>query len=151
MTYIELKERPTKEEQAVAKESYAAYANIIGRIKSETTEIAIEETGETIHLPLKALRLLGEILQAMGEGKPVSIVPLATELTTQAAADFLGCSRPHLVSLLEEGKIPFTKVGKHRRIKFENLVEYKKEMKKTQKKHLIEIIHLDEESGLYDL
>ena len=36
------------------------------------------------------------------------------------------CSCPHLVKLLEEGKIQYTKVGKHRRIVFEDVVEYKK-------------------------
>jgi excisionase family DNA binding protein len=56
----------------------------------------------------------------MSQGKPISIVPFATEVTTQKAAGILGCSRPYLVKLLEEGKIEFTKVGKHRRIRFEH-------------------------------
>ena len=37
----------------------------------------------------------------------------------QAAADMLGCSRSHLVKLLEEGIIPYTKVGRHRQVKLE--------------------------------
>ena len=71
-------------------------------------------------------------------------------MTTQAAADFLGCSRPHLVKLLESGKMPFTKVGKHRRVKFEDIAEYRKQMKINQEAALIEMIHTDEDSGLYD-
>ena len=86
----------------------------------------------------------------MGDGKLISIVPIATEVTTQAAAEILGCSRPHLVKLLEEGKIPFTKVGKHRRILFDNIVKYRQEMKKQQKQHIIDIMNADEETGLYD-
>ncbi|GAA4808590.1 hypothetical protein GCM10023231_42340 [Olivibacter ginsenosidimutans] len=50
------------------------------------------------------MRFLGDILKAMGEGKPISIVPVATEVTTQKAAEILGCSKPHLVKLLEEKK-----------------------------------------------
>ena len=86
----------------------------------------------------------------MSEGKLISIVPLAAEVTTQAAAEILGCSRPHLVKLLEEGKIAFTKVGKHRRIKFEDVVQYKQEMKKLQKQNITDIMNADEETGLYD-
>jgi len=60
------------------------------------------------------------------------------------------CSRPHLVKLLEEGKIQYTKVGKHRRIVFEDVVEYKKQMKAEQKNHLIDMMNLDEDLGFYD-
>ena len=86
----------------------------------------------------------------MGQGKLISIVPVATEVTTQAAAEILGCSRPHLVKLLEEGKIEFTKVGKHRRIKYEDILRYRKHMKDQQKQNIIDIMNLDEETGLYD-
>lgn len=86
----------------------------------------------------------------MSEGKPISIVPIATEMTTQKAAEILGCSRPHLVKLLEEGKIPFTFIGKHRRVKFEDVMKYKKQLKDKQRQLLIEIMRADEEDGLYD-
>ncbi len=62
----------------------------------------------------------------------------------------LGCSRPHLVKLLEDGKISFTKVGKHRRVKFDDVMKYKKQMKEQQKQNIIDIMNLDEETGLYD-
>lgn len=86
----------------------------------------------------------------MSEGKSISIVPVATELTTQAAAEMLGCSRPHIVKLLEEGKITFTKVGKHRKIKWDDLIQYKQQMKVQQKQNLIAIMNADEKTGFYD-
>lgn len=86
----------------------------------------------------------------MSQGKPISIVPIATEVTTQSAAEILSCSRPHLVKLLEEGKTEYTKIGKHRRIKFEDVMKYKQQMKEEQKQHLIDMMNADEESGLYD-
>jgi len=140
----------SKQEQKVAMESYSALAEVLERLHTESPEIEIEETKEKIKIPLKALKLLAKILEVTSQGKPISIVPIATEMTTQAAADLLGCSRPHLVKLLEEGKIEFTKVGKHRRVKFEDVMAYKKEMKAKQQELLIKIMNADEESGLYD-
>jgi len=142
--------KASKEEQKVAIQSYDALSSVIKELKSNNPEIEIDETEERIKIPLSALKLLGEILEAMSKGKPFSLVPIATEVTTQKAAEILGCSRPHFVKLLEEGKIDFTKVGKHRRVKFEDVMNYKRQIKETQKKHIIEIMQSDEEIGLYD-
>ncbi|MBU2973757.1 helix-turn-helix domain-containing protein [Zobellia sp. B3R18] len=142
--------KASKEEQKVAMQSYDALSSVIKELKSNNPEIEIDETQERIKIPLSALKLLGEILEAMSKGKPFSLVPIATEVTTQKAAEILGCSRPHFVKLLEEGKIDFTKVGKHRRVKFEDVMKHKRKMKEAQKKHIIEIMQSDEEIGLYD-
>lgn len=150
MKVFEQAKKPSKMEQRVATQSYSALVTVIKKLHTKEPEIEIEETKSKIKIPLSALMLLGDILKGMGEGKLISIVPVATEVTTQAAADYIGCSRPHLVKLLEDGKIAFTKVGKHRRIRFEDLVSYKKQMKQQQKKIIIDIMKSDEESGLYD-
>lgn len=150
MKVLEQIRRPSKDDQKVASESYSALASAIEQLSSEQPEIEIEETSKKIKIPLSALKLLGDILKAMSQGKLISIVPLATEVTTQAAAEILGCSRPHLVKLLEDGKIEFTKVGKHRRIKFDDILKYKNQMKVQQKKNIIDIMNADEETGMYD-
>lgn len=142
--------RPSKQERKLAQESYSSLVSAIEQLKTDEVEIEIEETSDKLVLPVKALNLLGDILKAMSQGKPISIVPLATEVTTQSAAEILGCSRPYLVKLLEEGKIEYTKIGKHRRIKYEDVIDYKKKMKEEQKNHLIEMMNKDEELGLYD-
>lgn len=142
--------RPTKAEQKIAIDSFQALSDAIDGLKTDSPEIEIQETTEKIKVPVRALKLLARVLKAMSKGKPISIVPVATEVTTQKAAEVLGCSRPHIVSLLEEGKIDYTKVGKHRRVKLEDVLEYKKEMKRAQKQKIIEIMKADEESGLYD-
>lgn len=149
MQLQELK-RPTKSEQKLALASLNSLDEAVSSIKSDTPEIEIEETGERIKIPLKALTLLTKIVKAMSEGKPISLVPVATELTTQKAAEYLGCSRPHVINLLEEGKIPYTLVGRHRRIKYEDVLKFKKHKKEQQKKALIELMKADEEDGLYD-
>lgn len=142
--------KPSKLDQKIASESYDALTSAIEQLNSEQPEIEIEETSEKIKIPLSALRLLGDILKAMGQGKLISLVPIASEVTTQAAAELLGCSRPHLVKLLDDGKIAFTKVGKHRRIKIDDIMSYRKQMKAHQKQNITDIMNLDEETGLYD-
>ena len=150
MEQIENIKRPSKKEQKTAMESYDALASMLKVINSENPEIEIEETSEKIRIPLSALRLLADILKATSQGKLISIVPIATEITTQVAAEMLGCSRPHFVKLLEKGEISFTKVGRHRRVKYEDVIKYKKKMKEKQKQLLIEMMKSDEELGLYD-
>lgn len=142
--------RPSKDEQKLAIESYDALVSVIEQLKLDHPEIEIEETQERIKIPVSALKFLGEILKAMSQGKPFSLVPIATEVTTQKAAEILGCSRPHLVKLLEEGEIAYTKVGKHRRVRFEDVMNFKRKMKQRQKQHIIDLMKSDEELGLYD-
>lgn len=142
--------KPSKEEQKVAMESYNALAEVLESLRKDNPEIEIEQTREKIRIPLNALKLLAKILKVTSQGKPISIVPIATEMSTQAAADLLGCSRPHLVKLLEEGEIEYAKIGKHRRVKFEDVMAYKKKMKVKQQELLSKIMSADEGSGLYD-
>ncbi|MBI3228790.1 MAG: excisionase family DNA-binding protein [Burkholderiales bacterium] len=94
---------------------------------SKAINIAIIEDGveriedsPVLRLPPKALRMFAELLGAMAQGKAVSLVPRDLEISTQEAAMMLNVSRPHLVRMLEEGKIMFQKVGTHRRLRFAN-------------------------------
>lgn len=147
----DISNNPTKEERLKALASYDALAATIESLKSDNPEIEIEETKEKISVPLVALKLFARVLQQLSQGNPVSIVPVAAEVTTQAAAEYLGCSRPHLIKLLDKENIPYTRVGRHRRILMEDLKKYKDKTKANQKKLIQEVIQADEASGLYDL
>ncbi len=150
MKLVEPKQKPSKRDQKVAIESYNTLVHVIEHIDAEQLEIEIQETKERIKIPLSALKFLGEILKGIGEGKSISIVSATAEMTTQAAAEYLGCSRPHFVKLLEEGEITYTKIGKHRRVKFDDVSKYKTKAKVQQKKNIIDIMNSDEQIGLYD-
>ena len=72
-------------------------------------------------------------------------------MTTQQAANILGVSRPFLIKLLEQGEIPYSKVGTHRKIYLEDLINYKEKRDKQREEALDELINMTEELGLYEL
>lgn len=141
---------PTKEARRTAGESYKALKESIDNIDTPFADIEVENFEERIKLPIEILKMMADMLKAMSQNKVISFVPIAAEVTTQMAAEILNCSRPHVVALLESGKIPFTKIGRHRRIKLEDLMVFKKAQHQRSKELLIEIMKEDEESGLYD-
>lgn len=91
---------------------------------------------ETIAVPASALRLFLHLLTEMSQGNSVTLIPTHAELTTQQAADLLHVSRPYLVKLLDEGKIPCRTVGKYRRVRFDDLMAYKRKDDETRAKIL---------------
>ena len=80
--------------------------------------------------------MLFDILSNMAEGKSVTLIPSDSEVSTQQAADMLNVSRPHIIKLLEDGAIPFKKVGSHRRIQLKDLMKYEKSLKANREKQL---------------
>jgi excisionase family DNA binding protein len=89
-----------------------------------------------------------ELLRLIASGSGVTLMPLGAHLTTQQAADLLNVSRPYLIKLLEGGEIPFSKVGRHRRIKAEDLFTYKRKRDECRAAALSEIARSDAELGL---
>ncbi|WDZ91412.1 helix-turn-helix domain-containing protein [Nocardiopsis sp. HUAS JQ3] len=86
--------------------------------------VTVENSQEELLLPRSAVELLASVLAHMAAGRGVSIVPDHAELTTQQAADMLNVSRPHLIGLLQAGEIAYRKVGTHRRVRADSLLEY---------------------------
>ncbi len=150
MEHLTNLKKPSKKEQDVAMKSYNALAATLIDLHLDNPEIKIEESSEKIKIPLNALKLLATILKATSQGQTMSLVPNTKEMTTQEAAEFLGCSRPHFVKLLEKGTIPFTMIGKHRRVSFQDIVGYKNDRKLKQEQLLIDMMKSDEDLNLYE-
>lgn len=118
---------PLEKEVEAAVQGQRELASLLST-KFETQRIDIfdkEDKPHSLVLPTSALRLLVDILGELAIGNAVKVVPIHAELTSQEAADLLNVSRPHLVKMLEEGAIPFTKTGRHRRIRFSDLMAFK--------------------------
>lgn len=129
----------TREDQMLA-EAFVPYLKRTYENIHEKNEfginIQIQETGDQITLPIKALLLLTEILDKMAQGKSVTIVPTDSEITTQKAAEILNVSRPYVVKILEEGQIPFNKVGSHRRVKLSDIIAFDKTLREQRKENM---------------
>ena len=111
----------------------AAIARVSGQLLSRhvrtKTPLKLRVTGsdqvEPIELPAGAVALLMDVLEAMAAGQGITVVPQNAELTTVQAAEVLNVSRPFLIKLLEQEKIPHRKVGRHRRVLMEDVMSYK--------------------------
>ncbi len=116
---------PSEKESTIARTSKQTLLRYVREDESLTLKVIDHSQDEPIELPAGAVTLLLDILEAMSAGKGITLIPENTELTTVQAADMLNVSRPFLIKLLEEGTIPYRKVGKHRRIRIEDVMIYK--------------------------
>lgn len=104
------------------------------------------EPGDQVHLPHEIYEILVKAVEAMRKGMAVTITPSSMTLTTQQAADLLGVTRPTLVKLLDEGKIPFEKPNTHRRVRLEDVLAFKEARKVQQYEALSALGTVDDES-----
>lgn len=117
---------PTEQEAKLAQESSRRLSSLIGK---DRVRVLIPGEGRRalpIELPKGAVNLLARILTEMAAGNAVALIPIQAELTTQQAASILGVSRPFLIRQMEAKKIPFRKIGTHRRIRFRDVLDYKR-------------------------
>lgn len=129
-----------REVQVAAQGQRALAAYLATRFETQHIQIFDDENqAHQVELPTSALCLLVDILAELADGNAVTVVPVQAELTTQEAADMLGVSRPHLVKLLEEGRLPFHKTGKHRRVRFADLMQFKSQRDQASKAAMAEL------------
>lgn len=105
--------------------------------------------GEKVELPPSIFYVLERVAEVMSRGDAVTLVPVGRLLTTQQAAAMLNVSRQYLVRQLDDGLIPFNRVGTHRRIKIEDLLAYKKQRDSGRRSALRRLTELSEEFGGY--
>jgi len=105
---------------------------------------------ERLELPESIYSILKDVVSNMMRGKTILLMPQDNRHTTQAAANFLGFSRPHLVKLLDSGVIPFERVGQHRRVLMKDLLTFQKKRDAARKEALNALAREEYELGSYD-
>ncbi|QXV63516.1 DNA-binding protein (plasmid) [Amycolatopsis sp. TNS106] len=77
---------------------------------------ASDKTGDAVPVPNELSQLIAQVIQAVARGHAVTVSSMPEELTTTAAAQLLGVSRPTLMRKVNAGEIPSHKVGSHTRL-----------------------------------
>jgi excisionase family DNA binding protein len=106
--------------------------------------------GEEVALPDAVFYVLERVAEVLARGDSVTVVPVGKELTTQQAADLINVSRQYLVRLLDEGRIAFTKTGKHRRLRIDDVLAFKTRRDGERRNALRDLSQLTESFGGYE-
>jgi excisionase family DNA binding protein len=128
---------PSAADSALARESSHQLASLLGQLQARggetegdgVVELRIgghAEVHQVVALPTSVLRLLARLLAEMAQGNAVSLVPVDAEVSARQAAEVLLVSRPFLIGLLDTGKIPYRRVGTHRRLLLRDVLAYKR-------------------------
>lgn len=149
----ELSLAPVQPDASDVSTAVAALPHIRDYLASHTENVielvVADDLDETLVVPRGAVELLAQILAHMAVGQGVSVVPAHAELTTQQAAGLLNVSRPFLIGLLETGEIEYRKVGKHRRIKAQSLMDYIARDDQNRRDAADELTRLNQAMGLH--
>lgn len=131
----------------LAKLSSALHAAIK---RDETHCRLVGPHGETFAMPETIFHILVRVVEVLGRGDALTLIPVHKELTTQQAANLLNVSRQYLVRLLDEGMLPYTKTGKHRRLRIDDVMAYKQKRDEERQSSLDELTQLSKEFVGYD-
>ena len=128
--------------------------NDLSRFLDTLTEpaVLVGPDGQKTPLPLEAYQVLVDVVDAMKQGKGISVMPVDQRLTTQEAADFLGISRPTLVKLLDAGMIAFERPSgsRHRRVRLDDVLRYQEQRRIESRTTLDAMADESYAAGLYE-
>lgn len=122
----------------------------LSRMLQLGTPALIGPQNERMDLPESVYHILKDVVRYMKAGRAITLVPQKQQLTTQAAANILGFSRPHLIKLLEAGTIPFQKVGQHRRVLLKDIMEFQKKRDTERRAALDSLAREEFQQGTYE-
>lgn len=104
----------------ILSDSDAKDAEVISRhledVPAEELRVAVTDSnGDRVEIPTNLAAFLRNALRVASSGQPIALTRLPEQLTSAEAARKLGISRPTLLKMAREDKIPSHKVGSHTR------------------------------------
>lgn len=136
---------PTRDEADQASQA----STVLGRHRNRRGGLSLHvrkgARAADVDLPPAVARLMLDLLELVGKGDAVTLVPFGAELSTQQAAEMLKVSRPFLVKLIETRQIPHHKVGTHRRVRAEDVLAYRQRRDRTRNAALSRLARLKQE------
>jgi excisionase family DNA binding protein len=137
---------PSEADAVLARESSRLLAT--HKLGRTSVRIRLMDEGDAVTVPASAVRLFLQLLAEMSQGHSVTLIPTQAELTTQQAADLLNVSRPYVAKLLDDGKIPSRRVGKYRRVRFDDLMAFKRKDDEAREKVLDQLTAEAQDLGM---
>lgn len=142
---------PTVQEPVIIPDPEEAQVAELRRFLCESGAVHADSKGlHRIQLPDPLYKLLSKIVQDLANGKAIFLTTAAQEMTTQEAANFLGVSRQFLVRLLDAGRIPFHRVGTHRRLHLQDVTAFRKERDRRRHDAIQKMAQDAVADGVYD-
>lgn len=136
------------EAEAIIAKTAAERLQGVAEAQQDIQIVVRDSTNVIVPLPARAVDLIVRLLATMSKRVPVSIIPHDAEFTTQQAADYLNVSRPYLIGLIDRDAIAHRMVGRHRRIRFADLLVYEQKSKADRKAALAEMAEETRRLGL---
>jgi excisionase family DNA binding protein len=136
---------PSADERVAVRQVVA----FLGRHSGATVAL-VGRGGETVDVPATVARVLEPVVRGLADGRGIAVVPIDAELTSQQAAELLNMSRPSLIRLLDEGKLPYTTTGTHRRIRLGDVLRYREQRTEARRQAHERLHEFPEQIGSYD-
>jgi excisionase family DNA binding protein len=127
-----------------------ALAEIERVLRSKAAAVTLAGGKREAALPDELRAVMTNVVMALRRGQAITLAPHALRLTTQQAADLLGVSRPTLIKLLEDGKVPYETPNRHRRIQLIDLLNYQASRRGERRETLRDLAREAQDLGAYD-
>lgn len=143
---MSITEPPTPADTQLAQEFLSHLAQVPASART-SIKVDVGDGEPPIPIPAAAFELLEQIMREMASGNTVAVTPIRAELTTQEAADLLGVSRPFIVERIDKGEIKASMAGTHRRVRIDDLMDYKRRSDAARRAAVVRLTELGEEIG----
>lgn len=121
--------------------------DVLTELKAEHGSLAVSLGDEkTATVPAELRQLLTQVLESVATGATITISSVPTELTTSHAAALLGVSRPTLMKMIGDGRLPAHKVRSHTRLKADDVFKLRSDMQTRRREAFDELRELLDEA-----